>query len=70
MASKEGFEEWAEDLFNQELTKAAHGGKITCHKCSALLTEDAVIMEFEGVHFHVDCFNRYEHYYGLDKPID
>ena len=24
----------------------------------------------ETIWFHTECFNRYEHYYGLDRPID
>lgn len=60
------------------ITNPAHGGKITCHKCNGFIVEgDGVSYldyqhkdEFPNVFFHIDCFNAYEHYYGLDKPID
>lgn len=68
---------------NMYLTKKyvinpTHGGKVTCHKCGGFVTEDDAIGyfsfqhrdEFPHVHFHKECFNEYEHYYGLDKPID
>jgi len=52
-------------------TDPTHGGKIDCHKCGNWIYEDQEHVEFDkGVFFHEDCFNRYEHYYGLNKPID
>lgn len=57
-----------------EVTDPVHGGKITCHKCGAFIKSNEDWFEFvpghTGVYFHVSCFNRYEHYYGLDRPID
>lgn len=53
-------------------------GPHTCHKCK-LLIEDGDGKEFINypndepflaTWFHDKCFNRYEHYYGLDKPVD
>lgn len=60
------------------ITNPAHGGKITCHKCNDFIREGEAVPyknhteagELPIVWFHKDCFNRYEHYYGLDKPID
>jgi hypothetical protein len=60
------------------VTDPSHGGKVTCHKCNGfILHRDWVPYwdhqhkdEFPKEHFHKDCYNRYEHYYGLDKPID
>jgi len=49
-----------------------------CHKCDKLI-EKGTGKEFTGhpndvafppTWFHHECFNRYEHYYGLDKPAD
>lgn len=42
-----------------------------CHKCKEPVVDN--FMKFpnhEGIYFHQHCFNPYEHYYGLDKPID
>ena len=48
-----------------------HGGKINCYKCVGFISEGEQYVEYStGVYFHARCFNRYEHYYGLDKPID
>lgn len=60
------------------LTHPAHGGKVTCHKCEGFIKigEEMGYLDhqhredFPSVHFHKLCFNSYEHYYGLDKPID
>lgn len=60
------------------VTDPSHGGKVVCHKCgSFIIYSDWVpyrdhqhLDEFPHIHFHKDCFNKYEHYYGLDKPID
>jgi hypothetical protein len=52
------------------LRNPVHGGKITCHKCGGFLFDKDFVEEHYGVHFHDYCFNRYEHYYGLDKPLD
>lgn len=58
--------DWATDI--------VHGGKITCHKCNSFLerelAEDPWFEYESGIYFHTKCFNRYEHYYGLDKPLD
>ena len=54
-----------------------HGGKVTCHKCGGFIDEDDLLVykkttgdNLSVAFFHKDCYNRYEHYYGLDKPID
>ncbi len=60
------------------ITNPAHGGKVTCHKCGQFILEgdgEGYLDhqhkdEFPKVWFHKACYNRYEHYYGLDKPID
>ena len=62
----------------EHITNPTHGGKVTCHKCNGFIVEGdgegywdhQHRDEFPHVWFHKDCFNRYEHYYGLDKPID
>ena len=44
-----------------------------CHKCKQLINKKDLYVfrgEMTIVNFHKDCFNGYEHYYGLDKPID
>lgn len=57
------------------VTNPTHGGKVTCHKCNGFILEDEHIPYWGRTetnviaHFHKDCFNHYEHYYGLDKPI-
>lgn len=51
------------------ITNPIHGGKVTCHKCGGFLCENDSLFIMK-VYFHEDCFNRYEHYYGLDRPID
>lgn len=59
---------------NKYITNPIHGGKITCHKCGSFIKEGEDWFEFcpehPGVFFHIEHFNRSEHYYGLDKPID
>ena len=60
------------------ITDPTHGGKITCYKCMGFILEGDEVgywdhqhkTEFPRYHFHKDCYNQYEHYYGLDKPID
>lgn len=60
------------------ITNPHHGGKVTCHKCNGFIEEgDDVpywdhqhVTEYPRAHFHKRCYNGYEHYYGLDKPID
>lgn len=60
------------------ITDPVHGGKVTCHKCNTFICEgDGVGYldhqnkdEFPNAWFHKKCFNIYEHYDGLDKPID
>ena len=60
------------------VTDPSHGGKVTCHKCGGFIAEGNEIgyldhqhrNEFPAVHFHKHCYNQYDHYYGLDKPID
>lgn len=59
-------------------TNPNHGGKVVCHKCGGFIPEDEWEGywdhqhrdEFPAASFHINCFNRYEHYYGLDKPLD
>lgn len=51
------------------ITNEMHGGKITCHKCNEFIGSQDYRTVY-GVHFHNGCYNGYEHYYGLDKPID
>jgi len=46
-----------------------------CHKCGGIiLPEDLSVYKDFNRHlyanFHKKCFNGYEHYYGLDQPID
>lgn len=51
------------------VTDPTHGGKVTCHKCNGfILKKDHLFILKRD--WHEDCFNRYEHYYGLDRPID
>jgi len=85
-AKKNGWLEAADVLDGPEqecyplvyVTNPNHGGKITCHKCGGFIPEEDAISywsfqhsdEFPHAHFHKDCYNEYEHYYGLDKPID
>jgi len=60
------------------LTNPNHGGKVTCHKCNGFIQvgeeegywDHQHRNEFPAYHFHKKCFNRYEHYYGIDRPID
>lgn len=60
------------------ITEPTHGGKITCHKCQGFIYEGDQVgyhdyqhaREFPRYHFHRRCYNQYEHYYGIDKPID
>lgn len=59
------------------VTGPQHGGKVTCYKCNGFIVEkdDEPYWEYPDkkkilAHFHKDCYNPYEHYYGLDKPID
>lgn len=56
------------------VTDPTHGGKVTCHKCCRFIRQGDDWFEHmphnPGVYFHCECFNRYEHYYGLDRPID
>lgn len=60
------------------ITNPAHGGKITCYKCGGFIEEGDEegywdhqhCDEFPAYHFHKKCFNQYDHYYGIDKPID
>lgn len=60
------------------ITNPAHGGKITCHKCNGFIIEGEETAyreyqtrkEFPKYFFHKECYNQYEHYYGIDKPID
>lgn len=60
------------------VTNPMHGGKVTCHKCNRFIYEGDDVPyldhqhrdEFAKAHFHRRCYNQYEHYYGLDKPID
>ena len=59
-------------------TNPAHSGKVDCYKCHGWIMEGDEIgyldhqhsIEFPSIHFHKWCFNPYEHYYGLNKPID
>lgn len=49
-----------------------------CHKCKDVIKEGEGKPyinhpnddSFEPTWFHHKCFNRYEHYYGLDRPLD
>lgn len=60
------------------VTNPAHGGKVTCHKCCGYIKENEHEGcwyhqhrdEFPAYCFHKQCFNPYEHYYGIDRPID
>ncbi len=58
------------------VTNSHNGGKVTCYKCNGFILYKDVVSyldhqhrdEFPRVHFHKECYNPYEHYYGLDKP--
>lgn len=60
------------------VTDPHHGGKEVCHKCNGFMTYTEAVPYWDHQHrnehakywFHKSCFNRYEHYYGIDKPID
>ncbi len=62
------------------ITNPNHGGKVTCHKCQAFIEQGNCVdynrFNDKGqvvevlAYFHTQCYNRYEHYYGLDKPLD
>lgn len=60
------------------VTNPTHGGKVTCYECDGFILEgDSVPYldhqhrnEFPKVHFHRRCYNPYQHYHGLNKPID
>lgn len=60
------------------ITNPVHGGKVTCHKCNGFIPEGDDVGywsfqhrdEYPAAHFHKNCYNEYEHYYGLDKPLD
>lgn len=60
------------------VTDPSHGGKVTCHKCNGFIiaAEHVGFLDhqhrgdFPRAHFHKYCYNEYEHYYGLDRPID
>lgn len=62
---------------NFYVTDPSHGGKVTCHKCAGFILEKDYEPYWEYpdktkvlAHFHKDCYNGYEHYYGLDRGID
>jgi len=66
-------------LFREaHVTDPSHGGKVTCHKCGSFIQRKDWVpyrdrqhkTEFANYHFHRACYNDYEHYYGIDKPID
>lgn len=65
-------------MLDAHVTDPVHGGKVTCHKCNGFIIAKEHVGywyaqhkdEFPKHHFHKECFNRYEHYYGIDKPID
>lgn len=57
------------------ITNPMHGGKISCHKCTGFFMEGkdvpmTPITDRPDIFFHEGCYAYYEHYYGLDKPID
>lgn len=62
----------------EHITNPSHGGKVTCHTCSGFIIEGKGTgyldhqhpKDFPSVWFHTECYNPYEHYYGIDKPID
>lgn len=63
---------------DRHVTNPVHGGKETCHKCNGFITAQEAVPYWDHQHrdewpkawFHEACFNTYEHYNGLDKPID
>lgn len=61
---------------DMHVTNPAHGGKVTCHTCGGFIEEgDEILYRYPlrsgpDTYFHQKCYNTYEHYYGLDKPID
>lgn len=65
---------------NEEfITNPEHGGKVCCHKCGGFITRLSNHVpyldhqhknDFPRCWFHEECFNPYEHYYGIDRPLD
>jgi len=61
-----------------QVNNPSHGGKVTCYKCNGFNQQKDLVpywdhqhkTEFPKEHFHKECYNPYQHYYGLDKPID
>lgn len=45
-------------------------GPHICPKCSLELKKEDLVIEVFGMYWHETCYNPYEHYYGLNKPID
>lgn len=57
------------------VTDPAHGGKVTCRRCSSFIDGGHPYFSYntgtgEKLFWCEPCFNRYEPYYDLDKPID
>jgi hypothetical protein len=67
-----------QEVVTDFVTNPTHGGKVTCYSCGEFIPVGFEVgywdhqhrSEFPKVHFHKRCYNQYEHYYGLDKPID
>ena len=66
------------DTIDGFVSNPVHGGKVTCHKCNGSILQSEHLPywdyqhgnEYPSIHFHKGCYNQYEHYYGLDRPID
>lgn len=60
---------------DEHVIDLSHGGKVTCHRCNGFIKGAELLIYhpedvLDGAQFHKECFNPYEHYYGLDRPID
>lgn len=52
------------------MAKSSTTKPVLCYKCGAVISPEKPYTIYEKKAFHLDCFNAYEHYNGLDKPID
>lgn len=63
------------DMAGCYVTDPQHGGKVTCRVCGEFIDMGYEHTFHEQEHdqtlfWCADHFNRYEHYYGLDRRID
>lgn len=45
-------------------------GQSICEKCKLVIKTGETVVTHYGAVWHPFCFNKYEHYYGLNKGID